>query len=78
MADPVEAVNATSVVTFDPETGEVFASARDAVVSTEGYDLWTLAWRGDVLLVGDRRPTSRGYPVHAFERRGDRGEPTRS
>lgn len=70
VADPVEAVNATSVVTFDPETGDVLASASAPILATAGYDLWTLAWRGDVLLVGDRRATPRGYLVHAFEHRG--------
>jgi hypothetical protein len=70
VADPTPTVNATSVVTFDPESGTVLAPARAPVMSTAGYDLWSLTWKNDVLLVGDRRRTGGGYPVHAFRREG--------
>ncbi len=64
-------VNATSLVTFDPATGKVLAPAASPVFGpTEGYDLQGLAWVGDVLLLGDRRPGPRGgYPVRAFKMR---------
>jgi hypothetical protein len=65
------AKNVTSLVTFDPTTGAVVTAAADAVLGpTEGFDLQGLAWKGDVLLVGDRRRTDRGYAVHAFDRTG--------
>jgi hypothetical protein len=70
VADPTPAVNATSVVTFDPESGAVLASAHAPILATAGYDLWALTWKDDVLLVGDRRRTGSGYPVHAFRREG--------
>lgn len=69
VAGPVPNVNPTSVVTFDPSTGRVFASASAALLGpTPGYDLQGLAWRGNTLYVGDRRAGSAGYRVHVFER----------
>jgi hypothetical protein len=38
--------------------------------TTEADGLEAVAWKGDVLLVGDRRSTSAGYPVHVFDRTG--------
>lgn len=65
-------VNPTSVVTFDPKTGQVFSDARAPVLGpTPGYDLQGLAWRGKRLYVGDRRRGSTGYTIHVFEREGD-------
>jgi hypothetical protein len=69
IAGPQFGVNPTSVVTFDPVTGQVFTTARAPLLGpTPGYDLQALAWRGDRLYVGDRRSTSTGYRVHVFER----------
>jgi hypothetical protein len=69
VAGPQKDVNPTSLVTFDPETGRVLASARAPVLGpTDGYDLQGLAWRGRRLFVGDRRRGPAGYPVHVLER----------
>lgn len=69
VAGPAKDENPTSLVTFDPKTGQVFTTALNPVLGpTPGYDLWGLAWRGDVLYVGDRRREGLGYPVHIFER----------
>jgi len=69
VASPIVNLNPTSVVTFDPATGEVFASAAAPLLGpTPQFDLRGLAWRGDRLYVGDRRAGGRGYPVHVFER----------
>lgn len=68
VAGPIRNVNPTSVVTFDPATGDVLQGIQSPLLSTAGYDLQGLAWRGDTLYVGDRRSASGGYPVHVFER----------
>lgn len=69
VAGPVPNVNPTAVVTFDPETGRVFTPARRALLGpTPGYDLQGLAWRGNLLYVGDRRAGQTGFRVHVFER----------
>jgi hypothetical protein len=66
---PIHGVNETSLVTFDPVTGKVLASARAPVFGpTPGYDLQGLAWRGDSLYVGDGRRGATGFPVHVFDR----------
>ena len=72
VADPTD-VNATSLVTFDPDSGAVFKSAANPVLATAGFDLKALAWRGDALLVGDARRASAGYPIHVFARAGATG-----
>ena len=65
------AKNVTSLVTFDVATGAALARASAAVLGpTDGFDLQGLAWKGDVLMVGDRRRVDRGYAVHAFDRTG--------
>jgi hypothetical protein len=64
-------VNATSLVTFDPDTGAALTTAAKPVLATSGYDLQGMLWVGNVLLVGDRTPATGGaqrYPVHAFDR----------
>ncbi len=72
VAGPERDVNPTSLVTFDPKTGTVFASARAPLFGpTRGYDLQGLAFRGRTLFVGDRRRGPDGYPVHVFERTGE-------
>ncbi|MBS2011839.1 MAG: hypothetical protein JST00_03035 [Deltaproteobacteria bacterium] len=69
VAGPAPNVNPTAVVTFDPTTGAVSRPMSDAVLGpTPGYDLQGLAWRGNLLYVGDRRAGDRGYRVHVFER----------
>jgi len=70
VAGPVTGVNPTSVVTFDPTTGQIFASlAAPLFGPTAGYDLQGLAWRGNTLFVGDRRRAADGtWPIHVFER----------
>jgi hypothetical protein len=64
--------NATSLVTFDPDTGAPLTTAANPILSTSGYDLEAMLWVGDELLVGDRTKPSGGgqYAVHAFERSG--------
>jgi streptogramin lyase len=62
--------NATSLVTFDAEKGVVLAPASRALLRTEDFDLRSLAWLGDRLLVGDRRRAGAGYPIHVFDRTG--------
>lgn len=69
VAGPVPNVNPTAVVTFDPQTGVVSRPASAALLGpTPGYDLQGLAWRGDLLYVGDRRAGAKGYRVHVFAR----------
>jgi len=69
VAGPAPNVNPTSLVTFDPVTGQVLTSARAPTLGpTPGYDLQGLAWRGASLFVGDRRRGAAGYPVHVFDR----------
>ncbi|MBX3206950.1 MAG: hypothetical protein KF764_18030 [Labilithrix sp.] len=73
VAGPEPTVNPTAVVTFDPETGEVFSTFTAPVLGpTPGYDLQGLAWRGDSLYVGDRRRGSSGFAVHVLARMGRR------
>jgi hypothetical protein len=56
-------------VTFDPDSGAVLAPASRALLGpTPGYDLQGLAWRGNLLYVGDRRAGEKGFRVHVFER----------
>jgi hypothetical protein len=69
VAGPEKDVNPTFIVLFDPSTGQVF---ERVLGPTPGYDLQGLAWRGDRLYVGDRREGPGGYPIHVFERDGDR------
>lgn len=69
VAGPREGANPTAVVTFDPETGEIFTRFTAPLFGpTDGFDLQGLAWRGDTLYVGDRRRAANGYPVHVFTR----------
>jgi hypothetical protein len=69
VAGPLPTVNPTSLVTFDPTSGQVLTTARSPLLGpTPGYDLQALAWRGDVLYVGDRRSGASGFRVHAFQR----------
>lgn len=78
VAGPQPDVNPTSVVTFDPESGEVLSTFQAPILGpTPGYDLQGLAWRGDRLYVGDRRRGGTGYAVHVLTRT-DRCTLTRS
>jgi len=62
--------NSTSVVTFDPSSGAVFASASNSPFATAGadggFDLEGTAWLNGEFFVGDRRRAADGYPLHAF------------
>lgn len=60
--------NATSLVTFDANAGVMIAPASRAILHTDDFDLRSLAWVGDRLLVGDRRRAGAGYPIHVFDR----------
>ena len=72
VAGPQKDVNPTWVVTFDPETGRVLSTKETPILGpTPGYDLQGLAWRGNTLYVGDRRPGGTGYAVHVFDRQDD-------
>jgi hypothetical protein len=71
VADATPGKNRTSVVTFDPTRGRALSTFAAPVYGpTDNYDLLALAWRGDSLLVGDRRRTPAGYAVHVFDRIG--------
>jgi hypothetical protein len=63
--------NRTALVTFDPDAGRALTTASAPVLATDGFDLSALAWvnvNGEtLLLVGDRRAASGGYPVHVFD-----------
>ncbi len=59
-------VNATSLATFDPTTGNVHTTASTSLLRSPGYDLEGLAFTQGVLYVGDRRRAQTGYPIHAF------------
>lgn len=72
---PQPDVNPTSLVTFvAPESPAALANAgavrARALITTEGFDLRGLAWRGDTLYVGDRRRLPSGYRIHKFQRDG--------
>jgi hypothetical protein len=77
VAGPEKDINPTWLVTFDPVSGKVLGGApsspRPAPIlgPTPGYDLQGLAWRGNTLYVGDRRPGGSGYTVHVLEHAGD-------
>jgi hypothetical protein len=70
IADPTHGVNATSLVTFDAEKGTVITTAKNPLLSTAGFDLSGLAWKGNALMVGDRARASSGYPIHVFDLSG--------
>jgi hypothetical protein len=61
------AANATSLAYFDASTLAVLAPASRSPLATPGFDLQGLAWVGGALLVGDRRRSSAGFPVHVFD-----------
>ncbi len=65
VADPSK-VNATSLVTFDPITGNIHTTATTSPLKSPGYDLEGLAFNEATLYVGDRRRAATGYPIHAF------------
>lgn len=63
--------NPTSVVTFDPDSGELLSTVAAPILGpTPGYELYGMTWRGDRLYVGDRRRAENGFPVHVFQRSG--------
>jgi hypothetical protein len=66
VAGPETNVNPTSVITFNPDTGQI---GGPIIGPTAGFDLQGLAWKGNTLYVGDRRQTPDGFAVHVFERR---------
>lgn len=69
VAGPKQDVNPTSLVSFDPVSGKVLSPAGAPLLGpTPGYDLQALAWRDNVLYVGDGRRAAGGYPIHVFER----------
>ncbi|HEX7666268.1 MAG TPA: hypothetical protein VF407_17200 [Polyangiaceae bacterium] len=72
VADATPNVNATSLVTFDAIAGKALTTAKNAPLSTSGFDLAGLSWKGDVLAVGDRRPSPANgrFPIHLFDRTG--------
>jgi hypothetical protein len=71
VADPTHAVNATSLVTFDADKGTPITTAQNPLIATAGFDLAALAWRGNVLMVGDRRAAAGGkFPIHLFDLSG--------
>jgi hypothetical protein len=70
VADPTPNVNATGLVTFDPDSGKIVTSLATSPLKSDDFDLLAIAWKGDMLLVGDkRRVPSSGYPIHAFQRK---------
>ncbi len=80
VADATPNVNSTSLVTFDATTGRVIAAGPGSPLATGGFDLEGLAWKDGVLIAGDRRRASSGYPLHIFDGTGtctlsERAEP---
>jgi hypothetical protein len=74
VADATPNINATSLVTFDPDTGALFASGAHPLLSTAGYFLQGMAWIGDKLLVGEGNPLQpHAAVVHVFDRDADAG-----
>lgn len=70
---PEPDVNPTELVTFvAPDSAASLASAGTVlarkILATAGFDLRGLAWKGNTLYVGDRRPLQAGYRIHKFER----------
>lgn len=63
VAGPESTVNPTSVISFHARDGRPSAPVLGP---TPGYDLQGLAWRGNLLYVGDRR----GLGIHVLERDG--------
>lgn len=63
VAGPERTVNPTSVVAFHARDGRPSAAV---IGPTPGYDLQGLAWRGNLLYVGDRRELG----IHVLERDG--------
>jgi hypothetical protein len=61
------AVNATSLVTFDVQSGAAIAPASQSPLPTAGFDLEGLDLVAGAFAVGDRRRASSGYPVHVFD-----------
>ena len=60
-------VNATSLVTFDPQSGAVLASSSSSPLVTAGFDLEGMTWSGAAVAVGDRGRAADGYPVHVLD-----------
>lgn len=63
-------VNATSLVSFDPDTGEIFAGLGQPILSTPGFFLQGLAWLGATVLVvgeGDLKAVKASV-FHVFDR----------
>jgi hypothetical protein len=67
VANATPNLNATSLVTFDPQSGLAIAPLSRAPIVTGGFDLEGLQWVGGALAVGDRRRAGAGYPVHVFD-----------
>jgi len=61
------AANATSLVTFDPQSGAAIADTSRSPLATAGFDLEGVAWIAGAVAVGDRRRAPAGYPVHVFD-----------
>jgi len=59
--------NATSLVTFDSQSGAPILPASQSPLATAGFALEGLDWIAGALVVGDRRRAPAGYPVHVFE-----------
>jgi hypothetical protein len=62
VADGTPNVNRTSLISFSLDGTNV----ATALGPTDGFDLRGLAWSAGTLLVGDKRPSGSGYPVHVF------------
>jgi hypothetical protein len=62
--------NVTSLVTFDATSGAPIDPASMSPLTTGGpdggYDLEGLEWVQNLLLLGDRRRATDGYPIHTF------------
>lgn len=67
VADATPNANATSLVTFDAVSGKSIAPASRSPLATGGFELQGLQWVGNALLVGDRRRSAAGYPLHVFD-----------
>jgi hypothetical protein len=72
VANAVPNVNSTSLVSFDANTGGLQSTLLVSTLElTSGFMGMTWIAGGHVLLVGERRSSGNGYPIHVFDKSGD-------
>jgi hypothetical protein len=68
LADAQKGINATSLASFDANTGAIVARAVLGPSDTFDAGFRGLAWAGKTLMVGDRKRAENGYAVHRLDR----------